>query len=265
MEQDNEMETNVTDRQGIQVIARAAAILRRLEQEPEGCNLAELANQLELARSTVHRIVNALVDEGLVASAGSRAGFKLGPALLRMAASANVEIDRIARPMLQALARDLGETVDLSVLQGKTAVFVDQIPGSSRLVAMSATGETFPLYCTANGKALLACLPAKRRRQLLAGKLAALTPATITQADTIEAQIAGFHETQVALDLEEHTEGICAVGTSFIDPMGRDYAISVPVPATRFEEKRELVIARLLQTRQALFDALPGCSRPIAQ
>lgn len=249
---------------GIQVIARAASILRALEHDPDGLSLGTLAARVGLARSTVQRIVGALIDEQLLISAGTRAGVTLGPALVRLAASANVATDRIARPFLQALSRELGETVDLSTLQGRTAMFVDQVVGSSRLVAISAIGESFPLHCTANGKALLALADPARVATLLGPRLARHTAATQTDRARIVAEIARVRETQLAFDLEEHAEGICAIGTGFIDPLGREFALSVPMPVARFAAKRDAVCSDLLAARDAIIQAVPGSRGPSA-
>ena len=250
---------------GIQVITRAADILRSLESEPEGLSLGELASRVQLPRSTVQRIVSALVNEQLLISAGGRSGVMLGPALVRLAATANIETDRLARPIMQELSRELEETVDLSVLQGRTAFFVDQVLGTSRLIAVSAGGEAFPLHCTANGKALLACVGAKRRRLLLAGKLRRHTPATMIDSEEIERQVVAFDKTQLCFDLEEHSEGICAVGTSFVDPLGRDFALSVPIPVARFKSKRNAVGKRLLGARDELLVRIPGSKAPVSE
>ena len=247
---------------GIQVITRAADILRALESQPDGLSLGELASRIQLPRSTVQRIVSALINEQLLITAGPRSGVMLGPALVRLAATANIETDRLARPVLQELSRALEETVDLSVLQGRNAFFVDQVLGTSRLIAVSAVGEAFPLHCTANGKALLGCVGVERRRLLLSGKLRRHTPATIIDMEELERQIALFEKTQLCYDLEEHSEGICAVGTSFIDPLGRDFALSVPMPVARFKNKKNMVGKRLLEAREQLLARIPGCKPP---
>lgn len=247
------------DSGGIQVIARAASILRALEDKPDGLSLGELATQVGLARSTVQRIVSALTAEQLLISAGPRAGVMLGPALVRLASAANIETDKIVRPVMQELSRALGETVDLSVLQGRTARFVDQVVGTMRLVAISAVGDAFPLHCTANGKALLACMTPDRRKVLLGGRLSRQTDATILDRAQLEAQIQACASTGIAYDLEEHSEGICAIGTAFIDPLGRPFALSVPIPASRYAERRDAVIAQLLAARQDILKLIPGC------
>ncbi len=250
------------DRGGIQVIARAASILHALEGEPDGLTLSDLATRTTLARSTVQRIVGALADEQMLISAGPRAGYTLGPALVRLAASANIETDRIARPVMLELSRALGETVDLSVLQGRVAMFVDQVIGSSRLVAISAVGESFPLHCTANGKALLSCVSAERRKSLLSGKLTRHTDKTLTVADAVEKDVQACLQSQLAWDLEEHAEGISAVGAAFIDPLGRDFAISVPTPSARFAKKRNDIGARVISARDEIVRLIPGSRIP---
>src|ERR1700691_2762764 len=130
--------------QSIQVIARAASVLRALEGEQAGLSLAQIAQRVGLARSTVQRIVDALRAEQFLIAATPSSGVRLGPALIRLGASAGVDFDQITRPIMAKLSQRLGETVDLSVLKGFSAVFTDQIPGAHRLRAVSGVGDTFP-------------------------------------------------------------------------------------------------------------------------
>ena len=81
-------------RSGVQVIARAATILRSLEGEPEGLSLRDIASRVDLPRSTVQRIVTALADEHLLIAASAKMRVKLGPALIRLANATNNEIDK---------------------------------------------------------------------------------------------------------------------------------------------------------------------------
>ncbi|HMN43802.1 MAG TPA: IclR family transcriptional regulator [Povalibacter sp.] len=246
-----------SNRQGIQVIARAAAVLRALEDEPEGLSLGQLAQRVNLARSTVQRIVAALADEHLLIAAAPSAGVKLGPALVRLASSANVDIDQLVRPALSRLSKALKETVDLSQLKGSGAIFIDQIPGEHRLRAVSAIGESFPLHCTANGKALLSLLPDEKWTKLIGRSLRAHTAHTITDIDTLHQQIQECRRTHITYDREEHTEGIAAVGTAFLDPIGRPLAISIPVPTTRFGRIETKLVTELRRTRKEI-EALLG-------
>ena len=243
-------------RMGVQVIARAANILRSLEDEPEGLSLGDIAARVDLPRSTVQRIVTALADEQLLISASPKSRVKLGPALIRLANATNNEIDRMARPYMEALSREIGETIDLSVLQGKTAVFVDQVPGSHRLRTVSAIGERFPLHCTAHGKALMATLPDDKLARRLSMELAKFTPSTKTNPIELKSEIDSIRNGECASDVEEYTEGICALSMTFLDPLGRAFAISVPIPTPRFSRKRESIEAALRRCHEQISSGL---------
>jgi DNA-binding IclR family transcriptional regulator len=242
--------------QSIQVIARAAAVLRALEGEQSGLSLAQIAERVDLARSTVQRIVDALRNEQFLIAATPTSGVRLGPALIRLAASASVDFDLITRPLMTQLSQTLGETVDLSVLKGFSAIFTDQVQGAHRLRAVSAVGDTFPLHCTANGKALLSIMPKQDLERFLREPLERLTPSTITKAADLRIAIDSCRRTRIAFDAEEHTEGICAVGTAFLDPLGRCIALSIPVPTTRFKRMKANLVKELLSARASIVEML---------
>jgi DNA-binding IclR family transcriptional regulator len=216
---------------GIQVIARAADILRALRPAPGGLSQAEVAEQVGLARSTIHRLLNALEDEGLVESGGTRGRYRLGPEIGRLADIARRGVISGIHPLLEELSHEVNETADLSVLDRDRATFVDQVVTPHRLLAVSSVGESFPLHCTANGKAFLAGLPPQDLARILAGPLAALTPRTITDPAALARELERVREEGIAYDREEHAEGICAVGTEL---RGLAVAVSVPMPAQRF-------------------------------
>ena len=246
------------DKGGIQVIARAAAILRSLRNEPNGLSLGDIAARVSLPRSTVQRIVAALLEEKLLMSASSTARVKLGPGLVQLAAAVDAGTEKIARPLMQELSRQADETVDLSILDGDAVVFVDQMQGTQRLAAVSAVGKRFPLHCTANGKALLALLGPERREALLSGRLKRFTAAakTLTDKAALHRELRDVEESGLAFDMEEHSVGICAVGAAFLDPAGRAYSLSIPVPTSRFADRRQQLCKLLKKTTADLLSPL---------
>ena len=224
----------------IQVIARAAAILRNLAEHPKGQSLGQIAGTLALPRSTVQRIVAALAVKGLVSTTN---GIRLGPALQTLAQTTRIDMTDRCRPHRTALARKTGETVDLSVLRGPQMIFLDQAEGTSRLRTVSAVGEAFPLTTTANGRACLAVLTDQHMLQLATAEWA-VRRETVDLTDFLT-MIGQVRQTGIATDLDAHTAGISALGFSFSD--GTDhYAISVPIPSSRFAEKSIVVRAALL-------------------
>lgn len=251
-------EEGVGERNSIQVIGRAAEILRQLKGEANGLSLGEVSKRTGMARSTVQRIVKALVEEDLLAQSPSRGGVVLGPGLLALVAGASLDVRIVAKPYLEDLARAVDETVDLSMLREATALFVEHIAGSHRLAALSSVGTEFPLHSTANGKALLACVSPESRAELLTGPLKATTRNTSTDVGFLESEIQKAIRTGLAFDLEEHTEGVCAIGTAFLDQIGQPYAISIPVPRQRFDQKKRTLEEPLLECRRRLVSQIHG-------
>lgn len=239
-------------RNGIQVVARVGDVLRALERAPDGLSLSELALAVGMAKSTVHRLVSALEAEEFVTPAGA-GKIHLGRGIARLGAATRGGLRDHIRPFLVRLQQELEETVDLSVLDAASVRFIDHIPAPHRLRAVSAVGATFPLYCTANGKAFLAAMPEEQASALLPARLPALTDQTITARKDLWAELNRVRAEGVAYDREEHTDGICAVGAIVRDPYGPVAAISVPVPAQRFEGNEGTLVRGLLR-------ACDGCS-----
>lgn len=240
---------------GIQVISRAASILRSLEHAPDGLSLAQISERVELPRSTTHRLIVALQIEGFLTTAPTSGRFRLGPAMSRLGVVARGELRHIARPHIEELAQRVQETVDLAVLDGDQVLFVDQVPMLHRLGAISTVGAIFPAYCTASGKALLAAAMSASD-PLPKGELIRLTRTTIVSRQALADELAGIRASHVAYDREEHTEGICGVGVAVRSPDGELAAVGIPVPATRFYNQEDRLAREVLTTRTAIEAAL---------
>lgn len=190
---------------GIQVIQRVGAILDAFRGTETSLSLGQLAGETGLTRSTVQRTGQALQDVGWVL---------------------------LPCRTLEQLSKELNETVDLSIRRYDRALFVDQVTANQRLRAVSAVGETFPLHCSANGKALLATLPGPLDRDHYRPELPRLTDKMITTLPALLEQIAGIRA-GISSDREEHTTRICAAGCAVPTSDGRYTAMSVPLPAQR--------------------------------
>jgi DNA-binding IclR family transcriptional regulator len=248
---------STVERNGVQVVHRAAAILGALRGEPNGLSLSQIAERVGLARSTVHRLIAALEQERYVVAATSSRGFRLGPALATLAWAAARDVTALIHPYLLQLSQELNETVDLAMLEHDHVVFVDQVPAAAqRLRAVSSVGAVFPVHCTANGKALLAQLADEEVEQILPPKLERQTPHTIATLPDLLHELEQVRRDGVAFDREEHTPGICAVGAALETQGGRRTAITIPLPAQRFDGNEAELVAALLRTRDAINEAL---------
>jgi DNA-binding IclR family transcriptional regulator len=125
---------------------------------------------------------------------------------------------------------------------------------------VSAVGETFPLYCTANGKAFLAGLEDAQIEKLIGRVYKTRTPHTITRFEPLLTDLKAVRKSGVAYDREEHTLGICAAGVALRDLRGNFIAISVPVPTPRFEANQRKIAERLLATKRALEDHISAAA-----
>ena len=163
---DTDRDEEKEQRNGVQVLARAATILRLLAADSSGgLTFSELVARSGLPRTTVHRIRGALEHEDFIYTDTATGRLHLGPGIMRLA-MAKRDLPTVVRPYLEQLSRELNETVDLGVLDGMHVLFIAQQPAPQRsLMVVSQVGARFPAYCTANGKALLAQLPADEIKQ----------------------------------------------------------------------------------------------------
>jgi len=256
---DEPVPPSADDRSGIQVLQRAGRILRTLESHPDGLSLGQIAKSVDLARSTVQRIVAALAVEDFVTASGPGT-VRIGPGLLRIASSVGSNVAELVRPHLVALGEEAGETVDLAVLSGGSIVFIDQVPGRQRLTARSAVGERFPLHCTANGKAVLALSPPDHAADLIDRSVREHPDHPLANRRRLIAELEAARRTHVAFDREEHGEGISAIGIALTDPFGRPVAVSIPAPTQRFAERREALTQSILAFRARLAPLLAAAS-----
>lgn len=211
----------------MQLISRAAAVLRAVEGQPAGLSLGRIAQATGLPRPTVQRIVDALRYEDLLVDDPVHGGVRLGAAVSRMAQSVRTDLAAFARPSLEDLARTVRETVGLSVLRDGRAVLLALVNAPDRDIALtSRVGAAWPLHCTADGKALLSTLPEAARREMLVPPLKRYTARTCTEIPDLLAELQDVARRAIAVDVEGTTEGISAIATGIADAAGGRYAIS---------------------------------------
>jgi DNA-binding IclR family transcriptional regulator len=241
------MEPTTRERSSIQVLSRAADILKSLQGQPGGLSQTEIGERVDLPRSTVSRLLMALEELGYVSALGPRGPYRLGPEIIAMSMSARRNVLNELRPFLESLSRQVNETVDLSILENGRAVFLDQVVSDHRLRAVSAVGDSFPLHACANGKAMLASMDAASLDVALGGTLEKFTDNTITSVRTMRRELAEIARHGLAFDHEEHSPGICAVGAVLPSIYGDVLAVSIPVPTQRFTGEEERLGSALIE------------------
>jgi DNA-binding IclR family transcriptional regulator len=231
---------------GVQSVDRAVTALEILARTG-GAGVTEVAAEIGVHKSTAFRLLAALEERGLVEQAQDRGKYQLGFGILRLASAIPGQLDltRQARPVLEELAGEFGETVNLAVIRSHFAVNVDQALGSAAVAAQNWVGQLTPLHATSSGKVLLAFRELAERRALLrASGLGRFTARTITSRRELDAQLADVLSTGFAATFEEYEDGLNAVAAPVRDHTGSVVAaVSVSGPAYRLDPRRAPEIA----------------------
>jgi DNA-binding IclR family transcriptional regulator len=224
-------------------VLRAIALLKMFSDERPEWGLSDLARAARLNKTTAYRLLTALEAEGMVARTSVSEAWRLGGEAIAMGALAlrSTDLMTTARPELEALVRQTGETASLEVLTGDDVVILDGVEGPSVVGASSEVGTRWPAHATSTGKVLLAA----RGRGGRARRLAKLTPRTITDPERLERELARVRERGWATANGELEAGYVAVGAPVRDHEGIAVAaISVGGPAVRLTAARIPALAR---------------------
>ena len=225
-------------------LLRAFALLERIAAADGPVALQDLAEEAALPKPTVYRMLAMLENAGLATREPDGRRLAAGPRLVRFALdvqlSAAVRAPRHA--ILKRLADQLGETVNLTMLDGSEVVYLDRVETAWPLRMTLQPGSHVPLHCTASGKLLLALLPAARRRRIVAElPLPRYTEHTITDARALDAELATIRRVGRATDNEEYLAGLVCVAVPVSAPDGRAVAcVAVHAPVARMTLVRAL-------------------------
>lgn len=239
----------------VQVVARAVHILRVLGESTADMTPAQIAERSGLPRSTVHRIVGTLRELKFVAQEPQAGGLRLGPEFARLAADSRIQLIHVVQPFLAQLSRSLDETVGLAVLEGHRVRFLDTAVAARGPTAVSLVCSV-PAHCTANGKALLAELPAPELEATLPERLPRLTKRTIATRPELIAELELVRRDGVAFSREEYADGVCGVGKVIHDGVGHLGAITVALPAQHFYGREHELAGALGETVEEVNTAL---------
>jgi DNA-binding IclR family transcriptional regulator len=173
----------------IQAVDRAAELLKAVAQSRQPQTVGELAAATGLNRSTAWRLLATLDRHGLVERDPDTQRYSVGYAVLQIAAAGDHDaLVRRARPVLERLALNTGETANLAVAKRFTLVYVDQVEAPN-VMSPNWLGRAVPLHATSSGKAFLAWLPREEREALTPLRLKRYTDRTITSRRELEEEL----------------------------------------------------------------------------
>lgn len=241
----------------LNTVKKIGPVLELFTQERPEWRMTDIARALDMPKSSAHSLVATLAEIGLL-SVSSQGRYRLGWNLLSLAERmrASLDFSKHAVPLMQELSAAVKETVLLAALDRHEVVYLERVEGMHPLVRLAGVrvGSRAPAYCTSVGKMLLAHRDAAEAREVLRNMtLRPMTRNTLTTVEALEAEFERIRAQGVAFDMQEIVTDVICVAAPVTDDYGAVVAaISVSLPAYRFEQKRESVVAPLKATAAAV-------------
>lgn len=230
----------------IKSLNKALDILDYFVQKRTSIGVSDISSSLGLNKSTVHGVLNTLLQRGIVEQDPATSKYRLGLFLLQFASVVldSIEVRLVAKPYLEELVNRHGETVHLVVLRQGEVVYIDKQESPHAMRISTEIGKRLPAHCTGVGKVLLASLSEKELEFILTERsLEKYTLNTITDPQTLKRQLQEIKNKGYATDNEEIEEGLRCVAAPIRDYLGQVVAaVSIAGPSMRMSlEKMESI------------------------
>jgi IclR family acetate operon transcriptional repressor len=230
----------------VESVDRALALLLLL-RDRKSMSVSEASRAVGVAPSTAHRLLAALQYRGFVAQDPLTKAYGPGPVLLELGLSVvrGLDIRAQARPVMERLVREVGETAHLAILRGSDILFIESIESDKALRVANRAGMTLPAHATAAGKALLAGLSAAELTALYpVDNLPHSRPRAHTTRAALEQELASVRARGYATNFDESEPDVSAVAAAITDRAGRvRAALTVSAPLSRLDEAQVTRIA----------------------
>ncbi len=219
---------------GTQAVDRAAALVDLVVRADEPLSFTELSDETGLARSTTSRLLAALERTELI-ERDAGGGYVAGPLFALHAALHDPwpQIARLARPVLEAVGEQTGETVHLGVARGEDVVHIGQVESTYLLSARDWNQVDVPPHCSSLGKVLYAfdCLP------LPTGRLERRTERTIGTREALATELATVRRQRVATTVDELETGLTGIAVPVVGRDGVFAALGISGPTARLQDR----------------------------
>ena len=226
----------------VQSLTRGLSLLEALARAERGLTLTDLAQRVQLAPSTAHRLLATLEKMGYVYQGGELGRWYIGLQAFTVGTSFLANRDFVAQshPYMRRLMEQSGETANLGIIDGTEAVFIDQVQCREMMRTIVKLGSRVPLHASGVGKAIFAALPDDQIDAILKVKgLPRITANTITSPETMWASVRVIRQRGWSFDDEEHALGTRCVAAPIYDEHADVLgAISLAGPSSRLPDER---------------------------
>lgn len=255
---------------GVKSARRVLELLEHLARYPDGATFPRLLADLSLPKSSLHKLLTTIVDQGWAYLHEPTRHYRIGLRLWQ-AAQGFSQFDalaQIAQKHLEAVRDELNETVQLAVLEGTDNVYITKVESDHPLRLVSHVGARLPAYATGLGKVLLASLePDEFRHRISTVTMQPFTSSTVTSVEELDRQLATIRDKGFGEDEGEYTVGVYCLAVPVYGANGTTIAaMSCSVPNVRFggtAQEREKLLSSLTRHAKVLSDefATPSASR----
>ncbi|PMR67661.1 IclR family transcriptional regulator [Halomonas heilongjiangensis] len=232
-------------------LSRAISLLEEIATAEYSISAADLDKRLDIPKPTIHRLIKQLEEQQLITRDLDGRHLLPGSRLRRMAMGtlANESLKAPRHLLLERLAKEVGETCNLTVLDGHELLYYDRVETNWPVRIQLPPGSRLPLHCTASGKLFLALMPPHRRRALLSSlSLEAHTPYTLTSISALEEQLSQIARDRLSTDSEEFIQGMVAIAVPIYDRVGHIQAtVGIHAPCLRHSIESLLERAPLMR------------------
>ncbi|MCL6477466.1 MAG: IclR family transcriptional regulator [Peptococcaceae bacterium] len=254
------------DKYYIKSVFKAMDVLTCFTEKPEW-SVKELSKALGMDRSTVNRLLVSLCAKGFAIKDPETGKYRLGMKIIEVAYGLLNQIDvrRVAVPVLKELAAKCLETVDLAIWYEDQTLFIEHLESPHQVKVASIVGDRMPPHCNSSGKIFLANLSRSELTRVLSKGLKRFTPNTITDPVELVKELDVVKETDVAFDFEEYSLEISACASAIRDHQGQVVAaVSIAGPSTRVNDKLSGEYAVLVKEAAQKISQMLGYQLPLA-
>lgn len=246
----------------IQAVERALRMLDLFDEQTKELKITEIADRLGLHKSTAHSLLKTLQLYGYIEQNEETGRYRLGMKLLERGQLLleGLDLRGVARPVLQRLSAETGQTAHLVVRDGTEGVYIDKVEGAKAVIRYSRVGRRVRLHSSAVGKVLAAFQPPDQLERALAGyRFDRFTEATITDKETFLAELEQVRQEGVAYDRSENEPGVLCAAAPLFDHTGEaNAAVSVSALWAHVGEEELARIVELLRAGAAEISAKLG-------
>lgn len=252
--------TNTKNKNHLSSVRNALRMLKAFSMDEPEKSVSELAETLNINKSTVSRTMATLASEGFVYKDPDTNKYRLGLSIISLSGiiNNNTDIFNESQPVLNRLVESCGETAHISVLDNDEIIYLQKVECNHPVRILTHVGKRNPAYCTSSGKVLLAFSDDDIVERVIAKGLKKFTKHTITNPTKLREHLQEIRVKGYAHSLEEFNEGVSSIATPIYDYTGKVVsALSVVAPKQRLNNlKLKDITKKTINASKAISERL---------